>query len=155
LAEIYDSEHTEKIIRVILSDAIEHLLDAVKLLEKVNDEIGSGNVSVFSVYCDFHDAGRLLSKAFVKIGEPKNLLEHFEPAVGHYHMALYMFSSCFEPWADGRKPPGLTQHAVLNISNEITSSIYFITHLHDIVFDKMNGLVDALREVDALRVLSG
>jgi hypothetical protein len=155
VAEIYDKDHTEKIIRVILCDATEHLLKAAELLNAVNDEVGSGNVSVFNVYCNFHDAGRHMNKAFVKIGEPKNLLEHFEPAVGHYHMALYMFSSCFEPWADGRKPPGLTQHAVLYISNEIDLAIYFINTLYDIVFDKMNGLVDALREVDALRVLSG
>jgi hypothetical protein len=155
LAEIYDQEHTEQIIRVILGDSLEHLLDAVELLEKINTEIASGNVSVFGVYCNFHDAGRLMNKAFVKIGEPKSLLEFFEPAVGHYHMALQMFASCFEAWKDGRKPPGLTQHAVLCITNEIDSSIYLIRQLYDLVFDRMNGLADVLREVDSLRVLSG
>jgi hypothetical protein len=153
--EIYDHEHLTKIVKVSLGDALENLMRSMEILEAISEMFCSKVVNYLAVDCDFYEAGKCLSRSFEKIGSPDSLLEHYEPAVAGINSAMIAFQSCFHKWADGRKPPGLTQHAVLYITTEIEGAKYSIRQLYDIVFDRMNGLVDALREIEIRAVTEG
>lgn len=155
MPEIYDHEHLTKIVKVSLGDALENLLKAVEILERISEMLCSQVVNYLAVDADFYEAGKCLAKSFEKVGSPDSLLEHYEPAVAGINSAMIAFQSCFHKWADGREPPGLTQHAVLYISTEIEGAKYSISQLYDIIFDRISGLVDALREVEIRAVTEG
>ena len=155
MSEIYGHEHLTKIVQVSLGDALENLMKAVEILEGITEIFCSQAVNYLAVDCDFYEAGKCLAKSFEKIGSPDSLLEHYEPAVAGIISAMIAFQGCFHKWADGGEPPGLTQHAVLYINTEIEGAKYNIRQLYDIVFDRMNGLVDALREVEIRAVTEG
>ena len=154
MPEIYDDAHKEKIIRIILDDAFEHLLLASERLDRVLDAFGNRAFNYLAIDCDFYEAGVHLTKSYMKTGYPDSLAEYFEPALGHVNTAMLMWQGCFHDWKSGKKAPGLTQHAALCINTEIAGAKYYISQLHDIVFDKIAGLADALREVEAIRILT-
>lgn len=159
MPEIYDDVHKEKIIRVILWEAIEHLSKADHRLNKVLEALSSEVLNYLAIDCDFYEAGVHITKSYMKTGYPASLAEYFEPALGHVNTAMLMWQGCFHEWksASGRgttKPPGLTQHAALCINAEIAGAKYFLSQLHDLIFDKMTGLADALGEIDAIRIVT-
>jgi hypothetical protein len=159
VSEIYGKEHKEKIIQVILYEAIEHLSKASARLDKVLEALSSEVLNYLAIDCDFYEAGVHITKSYMKTGYPASLAEFFEPALGHVNTAMLMWQGCFHEWksASGRgttKPPGLTQHAALSISIEISGAKYFLSALHDVIFDKMTGLAGALGEIDAIRILT-
>jgi len=157
--EIYDDVHKEKIIKIILYDATEHLMKANERLNKVLEALNSEVLNYLAIDCDFYEAGVHITKSYMKTGYPASLAELFEPALGHVNTAMLMWQGCFHEWksASGRgttKPPGLTPHAAMCINIEINAAQYLLSQLNDIVFDKMTGLADALREVDSIRILT-
>ena len=155
MSEIYDKEHLTNIVRVSLGDALDNLLTSVEKLEGITEMFSSQAVNYLAVEGDFYEAGLCLARSFEKIGNPQSLLEHYEPAVACINSAMIAFQSCFHEWKSGRKPPGLTQHAALYINTEIEGAKYLIRQLYDIVSDRMNGLVDALREAEIRAVTEG
>ena len=155
MPDIYDEVHLRQIIKVSLGDALESLIHSLEKLEEITDAFCSKIINYLAVDADFYEAGLCLTKSFEKIGSPDNLLEYYEPAVAGIISAMIAFQGCFHKWANGKKPPGLTQHAVLYISTELEGAKYFIRQLYDVVFDYMNGLVGALREADVRAVTSG
>ena len=159
MPEIYDDTHKKKIIEVILYEAIEHLLKASERLDKVLEALGNEVLNYLAIDCDFYEAGVHITKSYMKTGYPASLAEYFEPALGHVNTAMLMWQGCFHEWKSAScrgttKPPGLTPHAAMCINIEINGAKYFLSQLHDIVFDKMSGLTGALREVDSIRILT-
>lgn len=157
--EIYDDKHKEKIIEIVLHDAIEHLLKANERLDKVLEALSSEVLNYLAIDCDFYEAGVHITKSYMKTGYPASLAEFFEPALGHVNTAMLMWQGCFHEWKSARpngstKPPGLTPHAAMCINIEINAAQHLLSQLNDIVFDKVSGLADALREVDSIRILT-
>lgn len=154
MSEIYDDKHKEKIIEIILYEAVEHLMSASERLDKVLDALSSEVLNYLAIDCDFYEAGVHITKSYMKTGYPASLAEFFEPALGSINTAMLMWQGCFHEWKSGRKPPGLTQHAALCITAEIGAAQHLISQLHDVILDKMMGLAGALREIDSIRILT-
>ena len=156
---MYDREHAEKIIKVILGEALEHLLEARELLEKASDAIGGTRDSVISyltVDSYFYEAGVHVSKAYMKVGGSDSVIiaELFEPMLASVNTAMLYFQGCFHTWADGRPPCGLTPHAIMYIGLEIETAKGLIGQAYDIVNEKTMGLASALKEVEIIRFTS-
>jgi len=163
MVELYGEKHTEQIIRVILGEALDHILSAIDCLEKIAESFSGEYLAInyLAVYGDFYEAGVHVSKAYFKVGGPDsvNMAEIFEPALAAINTGMLYFQGCFCEWKaarpDGKTcPPGLTPHAVMAIGLEIEKGKGLMRQAYDIVHDKILGLVDALREMDAIRIIT-
>lgn len=163
MVELYGERHTEQIIKVILGEALDHVMSAIECLDRIAESF-SGEYLVLnylSVYGDFYEAGVHASKAYFKVGGPEsvNMAEIFEPALGAINTGMLYFQGCFSEWKcarpDGKTcPPGLTPHAVMAIGLEIERGKGLLQQAHEIVQDKVFGLVDALREMETIRIIT-
>lgn len=153
---MYDKDHVTQVIKVILGKALDHLGIAADKLSIVEAELSGPVINYLKIEAELSEAAVEVSHAYFRCGGPESvdLAEIFEPLLANLNSALIMFRSCFLKWENGRKPPGLTQHACLHICQEITAAQAKINQAHDVVFDKVNGLVDALREIETLRIIT-
>lgn len=153
---MYDKAHTTQLIKVILGKSLDHLLIAANKLEIVETELSSPVINYLKIEAELTEAGAEVSHAYYRCGGPESvdLAEIFEPLLANVNSALIMFQGCFLKWESGKEPPGLTQHAHLHICQEITAATAKISQAHDVVFDMINGLADALREIDAIRIIT-
>lgn len=154
--EIYGREHAEKFIKVILGQALDHLSNALDLVNNVTESLDKGAVNYLAVEIDLLEAVSEVARAYDKCGGPESvaLAEIFEPTMANLHMALIMFQGCFHEWKSGKKPPGLTTHACYYISQELESGKAKISQANDLIFDKMSGLAETLKEVETIRFTS-
>ena len=150
---MYDKDHVTQVIKVILGKSLDHLGTAADKLDIVEAELSGPVINYLKIEGELEEAAVEISHAYFRCGGPESvdLAELFEPLLANVNSALIMFQGCFHEWKSGREPPGLTPHACMSICQEITAASAKITQAHDVIFDKINGLVDALREIETLR----
>jgi len=153
---MYSKDHVTQVIKVILGKALDHLGIAADKLNIVEAELSGPVINYLKIESELEEAAVEISHAYFRCGGPESvdIAEIFEPLLANINSALLMFQGCFHKWADGREPPGLTPHACMSICQEITAASAKITQAHDVVFDKVNGLVDALREIETIRIIT-
>lgn len=153
---MYDEHHATQIIKVILGKALDHLTMAAAKLEVVETELSGPVINYLKIEAELEEAAAEISHAYFRCGGPTSveLAEIFEPLLANLNTALLMFQGCFHEWKSGKEAPGLTPHACLNIAQELTAAAAKITQAHDVIFDKVNGLVDAIREIETLRIIT-
>lgn len=163
MVELYGERHKEQIIKVILGEMLDHITSAIDCLDNIGESFSGEYLAInyLAVYGDFYEAGVHVSKAYFKVGGPEsvNMAEVFEPALAAINTGMLYFQGCFSEWKSARPdgktcPPGLTPHAVMAISLEIEMAKGLLGQAFDVVQDKVFGLTDALREIDAIRVIT-